>query len=104
MTDDPVLRELGQLRTDLSADLADIKAVQAGLLPREVYELRHQVLETRVTVLEQARIADQATAKAEREAAEKERRSLRRFVLGSVIVPIVVVILAYLLTLRGGGA
>ena len=104
MADDPVLREIEHLRSDLHDDLASIQAVIAGLLPREVYELRHQALTGRVKALEDARVSDLAAAKAEREAAEKERRGLRRFVIGSVIVPVVVVILAYLLTLRGGSA
>ncbi len=104
-----IVRELQQMRADFRDDLTGIRSDLGKLVPRESWELRshaqdsaHAQLAAEVAALKMAREEDQKKAAADKAAAEKERRSLRRFVLGTLIVPIVAVVLAYILTLRGG--
>lgn len=102
MADDPLRELITQMRTDLREDLAAIRSDIGRLVPREVYELRAIGWETRLKALEDGRAADLAAAKAIEERRVQQRRSDRRWVISAVIVPIVAVVLAYLLTLRGG--
>lgn len=78
MTDEFLGREIKQLRGDLKEDLGDIKADLGKLLPREVYEARHDALVRRVDTLER-----------DAESAEADRVALRRWFISAVVLPVV---------------
>jgi len=78
VTDDAIGREIRQLRDDTKSGLGDIKAELSKLLPREVYEAKHDSLVRRVDTLEK-----------EAERAETERITARRWVIACVVLPLV---------------
>lgn len=90
MTDDALAQRIDHLRDDMHDDLVDIKDQLKSLLPREVYEVRHQQLADRVTALEAQRAED-----------AKQRRADRRWILGVVVVPVVIAVVQIALTLGG---
>lgn len=92
MADDALAQQIGHLRADMRDDLGEIKAQLGALLPREVYEVRHQQIRDRVDALEKQRDED-----------ARQRRSDRRWVIGAVVVPAVVLIVQIVISLRGQG-
>lgn len=97
MADDGLARELAQFREDMHTDLADLKAELGRLLPREVYDLKHQQLldrnqqlSARIDAVEQARRDD-----------AKQRRADRRWLIGAVVIPMVVLVVQIIVSLRG---
>jgi len=78
VTDEAIGREIRQLRDDTKAGLGDIKAELGKLLPREVYEAKHDSLVRRVDALEK-----------EAERAEAERVATRRWLISAVVLPLV---------------
>ncbi|CAM3460685.1 hypothetical protein [Stackebrandtia soli] len=77
MTDDALGREIRQMRQDIRDDFAHA---------REVADLKHATLEARVNALEQAAAAEAA-----------ERRTTRRWLIGAVIVPSVMMLVTVIL-------
>lgn len=90
MADDPIARELSQLRADMHDDFADVKAKIAELVRADVYELQRSALDRRITALETQRAED-----------ARQRRSDRRWLIGVVVVPVVVAVVQIVLSLRG---
>lgn len=78
MTDDAIGREIRQLREDTKSGLAKIESGLDKLLPREVYEAKHDSLVRRVDALEK-----------EAERAEAERVATRRWLISAVVLPLV---------------
>lgn len=88
MVDDALAQRIDHLRDDMHDDLGEIKDQLKSLLPREVYEVRHQQLRDRVSALEAARVED-----------AKQRRSDRRWIVGVVVVPVVIAVVQIALAL-----
>jgi hypothetical protein len=94
--DEPTLGELGRRLDDRIKDVRD-DITQLGRriddkVDARVYQIQHDALNARITAVEAQRVQD-----ANRIAAT------RRWLIGTVIVPIVAVLLAYLLTMGGKG-
>jgi len=87
VTDDPVLREIRQLREDWRDDMGQLRSdIQARVL-REVYDTERTAMNARVTGLE-TKAAD----------SEKERQNSRRWVVTAIISPIVMMIFTLVIT------
>jgi hypothetical protein len=86
VADDALGREIKQLRGDLKEDLGDIKERLAALLPREVYEARHDALVRRVDSLEK-----------DFERAEADRTTMRRWLISAVVLPVASLIVTIIL-------
>jgi competence protein ComGF len=80
------------MRTDLREDIAQLRSALERVVPRELYDVKHEALKQRVELLEKAR---------ERDA--EQRRSDRRWLIGVVAVPIIITVVQILIQLRGGG-
>lgn len=78
VADDALGREIKQLRDDTRSGISDIKGLLDKLLPREVYEARHDALVRRVDSLER-----------EFERAESDRTAMRRWLISAVVLPVV---------------
>ena len=91
---DDVGREIRQLREDLREDLSELKSALAGLLPREVYNARHDALvhrvatvEAEVRALELAHAADVDRLTRAADEARDKAAGWRRWLIGSAILP-----------------
>lgn len=87
-----LMRRLDDVSTTVKDDLSEIKTSLSALLPREVYDARHTALVLRVERLE----AEQA-----KEA--EQRRTLMRWVVGTMIVPVCLFIAQMWINAQGAG-
>jgi len=78
VTDEAIGREIRQLREDIGSRFTEIKTGLDKLLPREVYEAKHDALVRRVDTLEK-----------DAERAEAERVTYRRWAVSAVVLPLV---------------
>jgi hypothetical protein len=90
-------RRLGDLRSDLHDDLGEIKRQLSQLVPREVYDAHRAAFDERIRF--QAQL--QEGLRKDFDAAADERRQALRLVVGSVAVPIIIVIVQILLSIKG---
>lgn len=97
MADESLGREIKQLRADLKDDLGEIKAELGKLLPRELYEARHDALVRRVDTLERDTERAEEKRKDEAKQAEAERVAARRWAIASVVLPLVSVAVVIIL-------
>ena len=86
ITNAELARRIEHLAVGLHDDLREIKGVIDRLVPREVYEAQRAAATERVSALETRIVA-------------LETRS--RWLIASVIIPIVIVVLTWLLTAKG---
>jgi hypothetical protein len=86
VADDALGREIKQLRDDTKSGISDIKAGLEKLLPREVYEARHDALVRRVDSLEK-----------DVERAEADRTTMRRWLISAVVLPVASLIVTIIL-------
>jgi hypothetical protein len=86
VADDALGREIKQLRDDTKSGISDIKAGLDKLLPREVYEARHDALVRRVDSLEK-----------DFERAEADRTTMRRWLISAVVLPVASLIVTIIL-------
>jgi len=87
-----VNRRLDDVRQDLKDDVRDLSARLGEKVNQEGYDVRHTALVARVTALEVQRDKD-----AERVAA------MRRWLVGAVIVPVLIVLLQAYVNSQGAG-
>lgn len=96
MADEPSLGELGRRLDDrfgeVRQDLADMGRRIDNKVSQDVYQIQHDAVRDRLTALETLRTQDAARV-----------AGTRRWLIGAVIVPIVVVVLAFVLGRGGGG-
>lgn len=96
MADEPSLGELGRRLDDrfgeVRQDLADMGRRIDNKVSQDVYQIQHDAVRDRLTALETLRTQDAARV-----------AGTRRWLIGAVIVPIVVVVLAFVLSRGGGG-
>lgn len=83
-------RRLDEMRSDIHEDLRELKQQVDKLVPREVYDAQRSAMEARIANLE-------ATCKA----LGDQWRGAIRWVVGTVAVPVVVLIVQILLTIKG---
>jgi hypothetical protein len=86
VADESLGREIKQLRDDTRSGITDIKALLDKLLPREVYEARHDAVVRRVDTLER-----------EFERAEADRTAMRRWLISAVVLPVASLIVTIIL-------
>lgn len=87
MTDDPVLREIRQLREDLREDMQQLRADIAARVLREVYDSQRTAMTSRIEALEKD-VAD----------AEAARNATRRWLLGAITAPVGVLVIQLAVT------
>lgn len=103
MPDEPTLGELGRRLddriTDVRDDIAQLGRRVDSKVDAALYEVKHQAVLKEIADLKAAlvRLQTQRDQDASRVAAT------RRWLIGTVIVPIVGILLAYLLTIGGKG-
>jgi hypothetical protein len=90
VADEALGREIKQFREDTSKSFQRLEAGLDKLLPREVYEARHDALKRRVDALER-----------EAERAEAERVAARRWVVACVVLPLVTMAVTIILNVTG---
>ncbi|MEU2724087.1 hypothetical protein [Streptomyces smyrnaeus] len=98
MSDEPTLGEIARRfedrLTDVRDDIQQLGARIDGKVSQEVYDLRHEALASRVTTLETLREKDTERIVA-----------TRRWLIASVIVPLVGILLpVVVLLVQGGGS
>jgi hypothetical protein len=86
VADEALGREIKQLRADLRDDLTEIKSQLAGLLPREVYDAKHEALKERVKSLE-----------LKADVAEDRQTATRRWLISAVVLPLVAIAVTIIL-------
>ena len=79
ITNAELARRLEHLGGDLHDDLKELKSTIDKLVPREVYEAKHTALEKRVEVLE----------------------TRARWLIASIVVPVAIVVLQWILAAKG---
>lgn len=98
MSDEPTLGEIARRfedrLTDVRDDIAELGRRIDTKVSQEVYDLRHEALASRITTLETLREKDTERIVA-----------TRRWLIASVIVPLVGILLpVVILLVRGGGS
>ena len=95
MPDEPtlgeVVRRLDSVRQDLKEDINQLGKRMDSKVDQQVYDLRHAALEARVTAVE-------------RRAVEGEARivATRRWIIGTIIIPVVGIALPLIVLWMGG--
>lgn len=88
VADDALGREIKQFREDTGRSFQRLEAGLDKLLPREVYEARHDALVKRVDTLEK-----------DAERAEADRIAMRRWLISAVVLPVGSVVITIILAL-----
>jgi hypothetical protein len=89
VADEATRVQIKELRAEFKEGLVDIKTGLGALLPREVYEARHDALIRRVDTLERDFERAEAERKQIAERAESDRTALRRWFISAVVLPLV---------------
>jgi hypothetical protein len=101
--DEPTLGELGRRLddriSDVRDDIAQLGRRLDGKVDAALYEVKHTALIKEVSDVK----AETAALRAERVQDANRVANTRRWLIGAVIVPLVVVLLAYLLPMGGKG-
>jgi len=86
VADDPVGREIRQLREDLRDDIAQLRSELDRRVLREVHSAEYKSLEARLSALER-----------EVEAAETKQVGQRRWLVSAVVLPVIALIVTIVL-------
>jgi hypothetical protein len=95
-----VNRRLDDRFGELRQDIADLARRVDGKVSQDVYQIQYAALMKEITDLK----AENATLRADRTRDAEKLAAMRRWWIGTVIMPLVAVLLTYVLSKGGGGS
>jgi len=85
-----IMRRVDDLQASLREDFAEVRQAHERFVLREVYEARHAALQARVEAVQLQQEKDNA-----------ERRTDRRWAIGSIVIPLVIFAYQIISNLQG---